>query len=88
MELMSHHPLVEITARACLGALVAMGELGFGWLLAFHSQSLVSVIDILRPPKSETLRKVVVICGYILMTIGGLCIAGYIAILLWPLFQH
>lgn len=68
--------------------LLALGMAAFGWFMAFHSRSLISAVDILKPPKSETWRKVVVVWGYILMVVGCLCIAGYAIAFVLLLFQR
>lgn len=85
---MSDHPLLQAAEQSYVGVLIALGEIGFGWLLAFHSQSLARAFDISKPPKSDILRKVVVIWGWVPMLIGGLCIAAYAIALVWLLFQH
>ena len=85
---MSDHPLMQAAVQSYVGVLLALGEIGIGWLLAFHSQCPVRAFDILKLPKSDILRKVVVIWGWVLMVIGGLCIAGYAIALVWLLFQH
>jgi hypothetical protein len=78
---MSHHPLIELSAHAFVVFLLALGEIGFGWLLVNNSQSMVSFFDFGK--WSRFGARALAITGWISIVGGCLTISIFLILLLF-----
>lgn len=73
-ELMSDHPIAETIVCLYVSSLLALGQIGLGWFLAFRSQNMIGSAGSAK--KSESfLARFLVIWGWSFLIGGGLCIA-------------
>lgn len=83
---MSDHPIAEATVGLYVSLLLALGQIGLGWFLAFRSQDMIRSFS--TGTKSEsTLARFLVIWGWIFLIGWGLCIAIFVVLLLVIAFQ-
>jgi hypothetical protein len=79
-EVMSDHPIAEATVGLYVSLLLALGQIGLGWFLAFRSQDMVHSFS--SGTKSEVaLSRFLVIWGWALLIGGCLCIALFLFLL-------
>jgi hypothetical protein len=78
--LMSHHPIMQLIVHAYVSILLALGSIGFGWVLVLCSQSMVSLFSFGK--WSRFGARVLAISGWISLVGGCLSIAMFLILLL------
>lgn len=83
---MSDHPIAEATVGLYVSLLLALGQIGFGWFLAFRSQNIIGSLGYGKRSESVFAR-FLVIWGWAFLIGGCLCIAIFLVLVVVIAFQ-
>jgi hypothetical protein len=87
-EPMSEHPVLELAVRSYVALLMTLGAIGFGWLLAFHSQDAVISFGSAKSSKFLLFSaRILQILGWISIVVGCLAIAIFLVLVIVIVFQ-
>jgi hypothetical protein len=78
---MSHHPLLQLAVHAYVSVLLALGVIGFGWVLVLCSQNMASFFSLVKWDRFGW--RIIAISGWISIVGGCLSIAMFLVLLLW-----
>jgi hypothetical protein len=67
-----------MAVRSYLGLLMALGEIGLGWLLVYHSQSMIGFFNSGKKRNPRLLVRILVICGWTYLIFGCLSITVFL----------
>ena len=82
---MTEHPAMQLAVQSYVGLLMALGEIGLGWLLVRHSESMIGFFSSWKWSKFGT--RVLLISGWIFLVVGCLSIAMYLILMVVIAFQ-
>ncbi len=83
---MSEHPIAEATIGIYVSLLLALGQIGLGWFLAFRSQDMTGSLGCEKRGESVVAR-FLVIWGWTLLIGGCICIAIFLVLIAVVAFQ-
>jgi hypothetical protein len=79
LQAMSNHPIEEATVGIYVGLLLALGQIGLGWFLAFRSPKMIGTPG--SGKRSESiLTRFHVIWGWMFLIGGCLCVAIFLVL--------
>jgi hypothetical protein len=78
---------MELAVESYVGLLMSLGAIGFGWLLAFRSQSALSFFSQGKRSRYHRMVRMVEISGWISLVGGCLSIAMFLILLVVIAFQ-
>ncbi len=78
---------MEMAVRSYVALLMAIGEIGFGWLLAFHSRSMVTFFSSEKRSGSRFVARILGVSGWIFLIGGCLGIAMFLVLMVYIAFQ-
>jgi hypothetical protein len=84
---MTQHPALELAVRSYVSLLMALGEIGFGWLLVSRSESMVSFFSLGKKSRFSFNARMLAICGWISLAFGCLSIAMFLILMVVIAFQ-
>lgn len=87
IELMMQHPVLELALRSYVALLMALGEIGIGWLLVSQSESMVSFFSVGKKSRFGLNARMLVICGWIFLSVGCLSIVMFLILIAVIAFQ-
>ena len=79
---MTEHPTIELAVNSYVCLLLSLGEIGLGWLLVSHSQSMLSFFGL-----GKRYARGLAICGWIGLVGGCLSIAIFLILVIVVAFH-
>jgi hypothetical protein len=81
------HPVLELALRSYVALFMALGEIGFGWLLISQSESITSFFSVGKKSRFGPVARTIAIFGWISLIGGCLSIAIFMILMVVVAFK-
>ncbi len=78
---MTLHQAFELGVRSYVALLMVFGEIGLGWVLVHHSESMIGFFSSGKERFPRLLTRMLVISGWIFLVLGCLSIAMFLILM-------